>query len=126
MYTLYISFIFNVDENNFDYYRELKAEVLRLRGYEKQLGAPPRRLLADPEASTNDKSDEVERKQREIDELRDQLKRTEEQLAVTQKYIFVLVFFFFNNSLTFQRSVRRRRSGRLCVRLYSPFDSIKA
>ncbi|CAL7943253.1 unnamed protein product [Xylocopa violacea] len=67
--------------------RELKAEVLRLRGvregYEKQLGIFPRRLL-DSIGQTTESNDEVKRKQQEIDKLKDQLKKTEEQLATTQ------------------------------------------
>ncbi|XP_076247461.1 kinesin family member nebbish [Calliopsis andreniformis] len=67
--------------------RELKAEVLRLRGvregYEKQLGFFPRRLLdcIEPVAPNNE---EIKQKQQEIDKLKDQLKKTEEQLASTQ------------------------------------------
>ncbi|XP_044595120.1 kinesin-like protein KIF14 isoform X2 [Cotesia glomerata] len=65
--------------------RELKAEVLRLRGvrenYERQLG--PRRLL-DSGDSGNDNL-EIQKKQLEIEQLRDQLKRTEEQLVTNQK-----------------------------------------
>ncbi|XP_012228838.1 kinesin-like protein KIF14 isoform X1 [Linepithema humile] len=70
--------------------RELKAEVLRLRGvregYEKQLGVVPRRLLdcIEPIRPTEKPDREVKRKQKEIDELKDQLKKTEEQLAATQ------------------------------------------
>ncbi|EFN88098.1 Kinesin-like protein KIF14 [Harpegnathos saltator] len=67
--------------------RELKAEVLRLRGvregYEKQLGVIPRRLL-DCIEPIHQSDDEVQRKQREIDKLKNQLKKTEEQLATTQ------------------------------------------
>ncbi|XP_076281129.1 kinesin family member nebbish isoform X2 [Lasioglossum baleicum] len=68
--------------------RELKAEVLRLRGvregYERQLGICPRRLLdsIEPNGKNND---EVKRKQQEIDKLKNQLKKTEEQLTTTQK-----------------------------------------
>ncbi|CAD6216341.1 GSCOCG00004494001-RA-CDS [Cotesia congregata] len=65
--------------------RQLKAEVLRLRGvrenYERQLG--PRRLLESGD-SGNDNL-EIQKKQLEIEQLRDQLKRTEEQLATNQK-----------------------------------------
>ncbi|KAK0179304.1 hypothetical protein PV327_005068 [Microctonus hyperodae] len=65
--------------------RELKAEVLKLRGaregYERQLG--PRRLL-DSAETTKDKR-EVQRKQREIDRLKEQLRKTEEQLSLNQK-----------------------------------------
>ncbi|XP_032677493.1 kinesin-like protein KIF14 isoform X2 [Odontomachus brunneus] len=67
--------------------RELKAEVLRLRGvregYEKQLGIIPRRLL-DCIEPIHQSDSEVQRKQKEIDKLKDQLKKTEEQLATTQ------------------------------------------
>ncbi|XP_017882196.1 kinesin-like protein KIF14 [Ceratina calcarata] len=67
--------------------RELKAEVLRLRGvregYEKQLGICPRRLL-DSIGTISQTNDEIKQKQQEIDKLKDQLKRTEEQLAITQ------------------------------------------
>ncbi|XP_076685162.1 kinesin family member nebbish isoform X2 [Andrena cerasifolii] len=67
--------------------RELKAEVLRLRGvregYERQLGVVPRRLLdcIEPIAPN---THEIKQKQQEIDKLKDQLKKTEEQLATTQ------------------------------------------
>ncbi|XP_057325623.1 kinesin-like protein KIF14 [Microplitis mediator] len=65
--------------------RQLKAEVLRLRGvrenYERQLG--PRRLIENGD-SGNDNL-EIQKKQLEIQQLRDQLKRTEEQLASNQK-----------------------------------------
>ncbi|XP_043274427.1 kinesin-like protein KIF14 isoform X2 [Venturia canescens] len=68
--------------------RELKAEVLRLRGvrevYEKQLGPQPRRIL-NSEKMANDNAEEVQKKQREIDELKDQLRRAEQQLSSTQK-----------------------------------------
>ncbi|XP_003706952.2 kinesin family member nebbish isoform X1 [Megachile rotundata] len=64
--------------------RELKAEVLRLRGvregYEKQLGVFPRRLFE----STGQNDDEIKQKQDEIDKLKNQLKKTEEQLATSQ------------------------------------------
>ncbi|XP_034190005.2 kinesin family member nebbish isoform X1 [Osmia lignaria lignaria] len=64
--------------------RELKAEVLRLRGvregYEKQLGVLPRRLFE----TTAQNDDEVKQKQDEIDKLKNQLKKTEEQLATSQ------------------------------------------
>ncbi|XP_050475885.1 kinesin-like protein KIF14 isoform X1 [Bombus huntii] len=67
--------------------RELKAEVLRLRGvregYEKQLGILPRRLL-DSVPPVNQNNDEIKQKQQEIDKLRHQLKKTEEQLAITE------------------------------------------
>ncbi|XP_031365434.1 kinesin-like protein KIF14 isoform X2 [Apis dorsata] len=67
--------------------RELKAEVLRLRGvregYEKQLGIFPRRLLDSVEL-VNQNNDEIKQKQEEINKLKDQLKKTEEQLATTQ------------------------------------------
>ncbi|OAD61345.1 Kinesin-like protein KIF14 [Eufriesea mexicana] len=67
--------------------RELKAEVLRLRGvregYEKQLGILPRRLL-DSVEPINPSNDDVKQKQEEIDKLKHQLKKTEEQLATTQ------------------------------------------
>ncbi|RLU15621.1 hypothetical protein DMN91_011374 [Ooceraea biroi] len=67
--------------------RELKAEVLRLRGvregYEKQLGVIPRRLL-DCIEPMHQSDGEVKRKQKEIDKLKDQLRKTEEQLAATQ------------------------------------------
>ncbi|KAK0096111.1 hypothetical protein PV326_006399, partial [Microctonus aethiopoides] len=65
--------------------RELKAEVLKLRGaregYERQLG--PRRLLDSAETSKDKR--EVQRKQREIDRLKEQLRKTEEQLSLNQK-----------------------------------------
>lgn len=68
-------------------YRELKAEVQRLRsvreGYERQLGFFPRRLLDCIEPIAQD-NDEIKQKQQEIDKLKDQLKKTEEQLATTQ------------------------------------------
>ncbi|XP_063973187.1 kinesin-like protein KIF14 [Diachasmimorpha longicaudata] len=61
--------------------RELKAEVLRLRGvrenYEKQLGNRNFR-------GTNDVARDQD-KEREIERLRNQLRETEEQLKVTQK-----------------------------------------
>ncbi|XP_015113867.1 kinesin-like protein KIF14 isoform X1 [Diachasma alloeum] len=61
--------------------RELKAEVLRLRGvrenYEKQLGN--RNFLG------NDGMGQDQDKEREIERLRSQLKQTEEQLKFTQK-----------------------------------------
>ncbi|KAF3421228.1 hypothetical protein E2986_06557 [Frieseomelitta varia] len=67
--------------------RELKAEVLRLRGvregYEKQLGIFPHRLL-DSLEPVNQSNDEIKQKQQEIDKLRHQLKKTEEQLATSQ------------------------------------------
>ncbi|CAK9802310.1 Kinesin-like protein KIF14 [Anthophora quadrimaculata] len=67
--------------------RELKAEVLRLRGvregYEKQLGISPRCLL-DSIDTISQSNDEIKQKQQEIDKLKDQLKRTEEQLATSQ------------------------------------------
>ncbi|XP_043259230.1 kinesin-like protein KIF14 [Colletes gigas] len=67
--------------------RELKTEVLRLRGvregYERQLGGIPRRLLDSIEPITEN-NDEIKQKQREIDKLKNQLKKTEEQLTVTQ------------------------------------------
>ncbi|KAL6267376.1 hypothetical protein P5V15_000451 [Pogonomyrmex californicus] len=67
--------------------RELKAEVLRLRGvregYEKQLGVIPRRLL-DCIEPIHQPDGEVRKKQKEIDKLKDRLKKTEEQLAATQ------------------------------------------
>ncbi|KAG7199238.1 hypothetical protein KM043_018107 [Ampulex compressa] len=67
--------------------RELKAEVLRLRGvregYEKQLGVFPRRLLDSIEPTPQTK-DEIMQKQTEIDKLKDQLRKTEEQLVATQ------------------------------------------
>ncbi|XP_043274428.1 kinesin-like protein KIF14 isoform X3 [Venturia canescens] len=70
--------------------RELKAEVLRLRGvrevYEKQLGPQPRRIL-NSEKMANDNAEEVQKKQREIDELKDQLRRAEQQLSSTQNTI---------------------------------------
>ncbi|KAF7384613.1 hypothetical protein HZH68_014225 [Vespula germanica] len=68
--------------------RELKAEVLRLRGvregYERQLGVCPRKLVDSIESNVKD-SEEIERKQEEINRLKEQLKKTEEQLAATQK-----------------------------------------
>ncbi|KAL0121742.1 hypothetical protein PUN28_006901 [Cardiocondyla obscurior] len=72
--------------------RELKAEVLRLRGvregYEKQFGAIPYQLLDRIKSykwSPSQNFDkEVVQKQKEIDKLKDQLKKTEDQLAVTQ------------------------------------------
>ncbi|XP_012280682.1 kinesin-like protein KIF14 [Orussus abietinus] len=77
--------------------RELKAEVLRLRGvregYEKQLGVPPRRLLdlgnktVESEIGTEAGSETLEEmriKQKEIDALREQLRKTEQELALTQ------------------------------------------
>ncbi|XP_076632503.1 kinesin family member nebbish isoform X2 [Colletes latitarsis] len=70
--------------------RELKTEVLRLRGvregYERQLGAFPRRLL-DSIAPITENNDEIKQKQQEIDKLKNQLKKTEEQLTVTQNTI---------------------------------------
>ncbi|XP_015113869.1 kinesin-like protein KIF14 isoform X2 [Diachasma alloeum] len=63
--------------------RELKAEVLRLRGvrenYEKQLGN--RNFLG------NDGMGQDQDKEREIERLRSQLKQTEEQLKFTQNTI---------------------------------------
>ncbi|XP_011882553.1 PREDICTED: kinesin-like protein KIF14 isoform X2 [Vollenhovia emeryi] len=72
--------------------RELKAEVLRLRGvrkgYEKQYGVIPYQLLDRIKSyawsPTHQSDKEVVQKQKEIDKLKDQLKKTEEQLAVTQ------------------------------------------
>lgn len=68
--------------------RELKAEVLRLRGiregYERQHGLCPRRLLDCMESNAKD-IEEVRQKQEEINRLKEQLRKTEEQLAVTQK-----------------------------------------
>ncbi|KAK2578701.1 hypothetical protein KPH14_011668 [Odynerus spinipes] len=68
--------------------RELKAEVLRLRGvregYERQPGICPRKLVDCMEAGVKD-TEEIQRKQEEINRLKEQLKRTEEQLAATQK-----------------------------------------
>ncbi|XP_024876232.1 kinesin-like protein KIF14 [Temnothorax curvispinosus] len=72
--------------------RELKAEVLRLRGvrkgYEKQFGVVPYQLLDRIKSyawSPSHQFDkEVVQKQKEIDKLKNQLKKTEEQLAVTQ------------------------------------------
>ncbi|XP_035740888.1 kinesin-like protein KIF14 isoform X2 [Vespa mandarinia] len=70
--------------------RELKAEVLRLRGvregYEKQLGVCPRKLVDSIESNVKD-TEEIERKQEEINRLKEQLKKTEEQLAATQNTI---------------------------------------
>ncbi|KAG5307830.1 KIF14 protein, partial [Pseudoatta argentina] len=67
--------------------RELKAEVLRLRGvregYEKQCGVVPRQLLHRFD-SKDQWGRDIIRQQKEIDKLKDQLKKTEEQLAVTQ------------------------------------------
>ncbi|XP_020708303.2 kinesin-like protein KIF14 isoform X2 [Athalia rosae] len=65
--------------------RELKAEVLRLRGiregYERHLGGLPRRILLDARSEAA----EIRTKEREIEILRDQLRRTEEQLSLSQK-----------------------------------------
>ncbi|XP_015604059.1 kinesin-like protein KIF14 isoform X2 [Cephus cinctus] len=64
--------------------RELKAEVLRLRGvregYERQLGNHPQR----PDGG-NEATEEVRAKEQEIENLREQLRKTEEQLCLTQK-----------------------------------------
>ncbi|XP_048508328.1 kinesin-like protein KIF14 isoform X3 [Athalia rosae] len=67
--------------------RELKAEVLRLRGiregYERHLGGLPRRILLDARSEAA----EIRTKEREIEILRDQLRRTEEQLSLSQNTI---------------------------------------
>ncbi|XP_015604060.1 kinesin-like protein KIF16B isoform X3 [Cephus cinctus] len=66
--------------------RELKAEVLRLRGvregYERQLGNHPQR----PDGG-NEATEEVRAKEQEIENLREQLRKTEEQLCLTQNTI---------------------------------------
>ncbi|XP_034948137.1 kinesin-like protein KIF14 isoform X1 [Chelonus insularis] len=61
--------------------RELKAEVLRLKSYGRQLASS--RLLSNEGFGNLD--EEVVKKQVEIDQLKDQLKKTEEQLAINQK-----------------------------------------
>ncbi|XP_011304411.1 kinesin-like protein KIF14 [Fopius arisanus] len=62
--------------------RELKAEVLRLRGvrenYEKQVGPRVRRDVGQSDQEMMDK-------EREIERLRKQLRQTEEQLKLSQK-----------------------------------------
>ncbi|KYM98142.1 PREDICTED: kinesin-like protein KIF14 [Cyphomyrmex costatus] len=68
--------------------RELKAEVLRLRGvqegYEKQCGVVPRQLLHRFDSKDKKWGKDIIRQQKEIDKLKDQLKKAEEQLAVTE------------------------------------------
>ncbi|XP_015184259.1 PREDICTED: kinesin-like protein KIF14 [Polistes dominula] len=68
--------------------RELKAEVLRLRGvregYERQLRISPHNHSTGIETNVKDRQ-EILRKQEEINRLKEQLKKTEEQLVATQK-----------------------------------------
>ncbi|XP_034948147.1 kinesin-like protein KIF14 isoform X2 [Chelonus insularis] len=63
--------------------RELKAEVLRLKSYGRQLASS--RLLSNEGFGNLD--EEVVKKQVEIDQLKDQLKKTEEQLAINQNTV---------------------------------------
>ncbi|XP_066582752.1 kinesin-like protein KIF14 isoform X2 [Prorops nasuta] len=69
--------------------RDLKAEVIRLRGvrdgYERQLGMHPRRLVNCMEPVPVQTTEELDEKQKEIDQLKEQLKKTEEQLVHNQR-----------------------------------------
>lgn len=92
-------------------FRELKAEVARLRGiregYERHLGGFPRRIIVDPKSGALETTSEIKTKEKEIEILREQLKKTEEQLVLSQKWDDTLIIDKKNEKISYgeRRSV---------------------